>query len=1200
MTLSLFECLKVVGLDRLHERFTSMGIRQAGHLVALTSDDLSYLEIHTAEDKSRLHKLVHLVQTLEQGGLRLGEAAADQGASYKHSAQINSHRAPVRSGRPDIPKRLGMCNTSSALPPQKNVAPHSQHQQQSRPRAAAKRCTDKKSNPMPVYEAKRKPGYNYGLPLQPVSVKKQTHGPRIIVCVRKRPLTHGERKKGEADVVITPSTECVVVEEGKEALDLTQYILQHPFYFDQVFGESHSNEEVYKKTAYPLVQHMLDGGKATCFAFGQTGAGKTHTMMGSSPGEAGIYVLAVQDIFAHLSATRSPMLVYVSFCEIYCRQLYDLLNKRKRLCVREDSHSVVHIAGLCDVRVDSVNSLLKVISQGLAARTKRVSSVNPLSSRSHALLQIQLRSPNQQIVGRMWFIDLAGSERASDTTTKDWQTRMEGAEINQSLLALKECIRSLDQEQRHTPFRQSKLTQVLKDSFVGNSMTCMIANISPSVVATEHTLNTLRYADRVKELRGRGGEPESKTTSSSKCSVGKTPTPRATFASVSPTSRNIVGCPVDCSTPRNGRHGEERAARAKNGVRPEEARNCQEKGDGRLDCNKENWSTNISCNRSERRQNGKESTKERDVKTMDEELQQQHLQRYHQQLQMCMPLSVSPPSTSRQSLCSSTSSTGHLALSARRPGSNDTLTVYDSGVGSCESFGKDTPQKGEMRWSANPAVDAAVVSFNTRENGEDLLEMDPSLDGLWTDCLMSVSKTLSSPPAVEPPHQEAQSGYPISSACELKNVVGTFQEKKKQPQQLKNTQLQKYPEDETKTPQDNNASSFSQCEASSTTLLFPVDQSNSHFCPLGREKEPLTHAKNKDRQFNLRSSTFDTKLAKKHNKELIHAKGEDANICHPKDFQSPTCVRKLAKKNTKEHPTHAKKKDDKIYIRPPTCDTKLISKYKRDHHTHTKDDVKICLPVDHRSPTSDNKFTTKDHFTQAKNKHQEFYVRPPTSDAKLSHECIIKEHFMHAKDEDADVCVSKDISFSFLDTKLANNYNLEHFTHAKGEDCLSKDLWSPTSDAAKATRGTPSCAPKKAVSPSKNMCGTYTMPNLRTTAPEPGLLWNSLQVKMDDPTELHCKEQPCDSDFSGTVDHAKWRLIQAHWEKLRKMEPLLQEEQTLLSKQPNMAFVDYVDKLEEILNRNAQCLRSMRTKLRLYRMTSSFSELEYTQAAPNS
>jgi kinesin family protein 2/24 len=101
----------------------------------------------------------------------------------------------------------------------------------------------------------------------------------------------------------------------------------------------------------------------------------------------------------------------------------------------------------------------------------------------------------------MSFIDLAGSERGADTNENDKQTRLDGAEINKSLLALKECIRALDLDKKHTPFRGSKLTQVLKDSFTGNSKTTMIANISPASTCCEHTLNTLRYADRVKELK---------------------------------------------------------------------------------------------------------------------------------------------------------------------------------------------------------------------------------------------------------------------------------------------------------------------------------------------------------------------------------------------------------------------------------------------------------------------------------------------------------------------------------------------------------------------------------------------------------------------------------------------------------------------------------------------------------------------------
>ncbi|XP_023266417.1 uncharacterized protein LOC111658217 [Seriola lalandi dorsalis] len=533
--------------------------------------------------------------------------------TYAHSRPSNHHTGG--NTKSDIIRGTAMHNSDTRLSP-KFV---SVHKQKPRPATVASKRFDNKpgghkdrkrffkkeklntdiasngasghmAKPTPIYEPKRTAGYNYGVPQSspPASNKKQEGAQRISVCVRKRPLTHAESRR-EADVVTTSDGECVIVHESKEAVDLTQYILQHRFYFDKVFGEESSNEEVYQQTAFPLVQHMLNGGKATCFAYGQTGAGKTHTMLGSSPGRPGLYALAVRDIFAHLSTTHInlPLLVYVSFFEIYCGQLYDLLDHRKRLFAREDGQKVVHIAGLHDVRVDSVSSLLEVISQGTEERTQGMSGVNPLSSRSHALLQIQLRCPNQQIAGRMWFVDLAGSERASDTKEPDRQSRMEGAEINQSLLALKECIRSLDQEQSHTPFRQSKLTQVLKDSFVGDSMTCMIANISPGHLATEHTLNTLRYADRVKELRGQGGlrggrrgktipSPKHNLSNSSSSSVGtrgKSPPKKQklgrqkeAFSPTTPIARLPTGDAILCSTPKNSRWEAKTSARHRKGI----------------------------------------------------------------------------------------------------------------------------------------------------------------------------------------------------------------------------------------------------------------------------------------------------------------------------------------------------------------------------------------------------------------------------------------------------------------------------------------------------------------------------------------------------------------------------------------------------------------------------------------------------------
>ncbi|KAF4759420.1 Kinesin-like protein kif24, partial [Perkinsus olseni] len=194
----------------------------------------------------------------------------------------------------------------------------------------------------------------------------------------------------------------------------------------------------------------------------------------------------------------------VSFYEIYCGKLFDLLNHRKMLAARENGRNRVVIVNLQERLVEDPDELMKVVAEGMEARTTGVTGANADSSRSHAVMQISLVHKKQMkhVHGKLSFIDLAGSERGADVVDQDRQTRIDGAEINKSLLALKECIRALDQQADHTPFRGSKLTQVLKDSFVGsNCSTVMIANISPSAACVEHTLNTLRYAYRVRELR---------------------------------------------------------------------------------------------------------------------------------------------------------------------------------------------------------------------------------------------------------------------------------------------------------------------------------------------------------------------------------------------------------------------------------------------------------------------------------------------------------------------------------------------------------------------------------------------------------------------------------------------------------------------------------------------------------------------------
>ncbi|KAF4803087.1 Kinesin-like protein KIF2A [Turdus rufiventris] len=331
---------------------------------------------------------------------------------------------------------------------------------------------------------------------------------RICVCVRKRPLNKKETLMKDLDVITIPSKDVVMVHEPKQKVDLTRYLENQTFRFDYAFDDTAPNEMVYRFTARPLVETIFERGMATCFAYGQTGSGKTHTMGGDFSGKnqdcsKGIYALAARDVFLMLKKPNYKKLelqVYATFFEIYSGKVFDLLNRKTKLRVLEDGKQQVQVVGLQEREVKCVEDVLKLIEVGNSCRTSGQTSANAHSSRSHAVFQIILRRKGK-LHGKFSLIDLAGNERGADTSSADRQTRLEGAEINKSLLALKECIRALGRNKPHTPFRASKLTQVLRDSFIGeNSRTCMIATISPGMASCENTLNTLRYANRVKEL----------------------------------------------------------------------------------------------------------------------------------------------------------------------------------------------------------------------------------------------------------------------------------------------------------------------------------------------------------------------------------------------------------------------------------------------------------------------------------------------------------------------------------------------------------------------------------------------------------------------------------------------------------------------------------------------------------------------------
>ncbi|XP_054822006.1 kinesin-like protein KIN-13A [Prosopis cineraria] len=342
---------------------------------------------------------------------------------------------------------------------------------------------------------------------------------KIRVVVRKRPLNKKELAKKEDDIVTVYDKAYLTVHEPKLKVDLTAYVEKHEFCFDAVLDEHVTNDEVYRETVEPIIPTIFQRTKATCFAYGQTGSGKTYTMQP-------LPLRAAEDLVRLLHQPvyqNQRFKLWLSYFEIYGGKLFDLLSDRKKLCMREDGRQQVCIVGLQEFEVSDVQIVKEFIEKGNAARSTGSTGANEESSRSHAILQLAVKKHSEvkegkrsndgneakvgKVVGKISFIDLAGSERGADTTDNDRQTRIEGAEINKSLLALKECIRALDNDQIHIPFRGSKLTEVLRDSFVGNSKTVMISCVSPNAGSCEHTLNTLRYADRVKSL-SKSGNPK--------------------------------------------------------------------------------------------------------------------------------------------------------------------------------------------------------------------------------------------------------------------------------------------------------------------------------------------------------------------------------------------------------------------------------------------------------------------------------------------------------------------------------------------------------------------------------------------------------------------------------------------------------------------------------------------------------------------
>ncbi|XP_052067157.1 kinesin-like protein KIF27 isoform X4 [Mytilus californianus] len=348
----------------------------------------------------------------------------------------------------------------------------------------------------------------------------------VRVAVRVRPLLPKEKIAGEEMCVrIIPATNQLVL--GKD----------RAFTFDHVLSSKTTQDEVYKSCIDPLVNGIFEGYNATVFAYGQTGSGKTYTVgdgiSSFTDEEYGIIPRALKAIFDNMqSNTTTEFSVKVSYIEIYKEELQDLLDvdtSSKELHVREDDQGNTVIIGAREVECESLDEIMSLLESGSSIRHTGSTQMNEHSSRSHSIFTVIVgqrwveadvmagkRKPSESneiidddithnMFGKFHFVDLAGSERAHRTGNVGDRFK-ESVHINSGLLALGNVISALGDPKKkstHIPYRESKITRLLKDSLGGNAQTLMICCISPSTSNFDESLNALKYANRAKNIKNK-------------------------------------------------------------------------------------------------------------------------------------------------------------------------------------------------------------------------------------------------------------------------------------------------------------------------------------------------------------------------------------------------------------------------------------------------------------------------------------------------------------------------------------------------------------------------------------------------------------------------------------------------------------------------------------------------------------------------
>ncbi|KMQ85555.1 chromosome-associated kinesin kif4 [Lasius niger] len=327
----------------------------------------------------------------------------------------------------------------------------------------------------------------------------------VCVALRIRPLVISEIEMG--------CQMCLDVVSGEPQVRICN--TSKAFTYNYVFPPKVGQEDFYNIAIKQLIDNIFQGYNVTILAYGQTGSGKTHSMGTNyvGMGEKGIIPRVAHDIFETIKSKEDwSFKVSVSFMELYQEQLYDLLSDKQRsqsiVDIREDGKSI-KIFGVTEKEVTNAQETLECLTQGAMGRVTGATAMNAHSSRSHAIFTICIHQeektdPNTATVAKFHLVDLAGSERSKKTQATGERFK-EGVNINKGLLALGNVISQLGDGAPGTyvGYRDSKLTRLLQDSLGGNSMTLMVACVSPADYNLDETLSTLRYADRARKIKNK-------------------------------------------------------------------------------------------------------------------------------------------------------------------------------------------------------------------------------------------------------------------------------------------------------------------------------------------------------------------------------------------------------------------------------------------------------------------------------------------------------------------------------------------------------------------------------------------------------------------------------------------------------------------------------------------------------------------------